>query len=90
LENNSGRQNKHSSQENYNYFFGRKTNIEKTMILAEWTKTVVELFTTVVRGEKPKVKKTTEMVGAWKTNPVGRTNGTATKRSITERLCHKT
>jgi hypothetical protein len=35
---------------------------------------VVERFTTVVRGEKPKVKKTTEMVGAWKTNLVGRTN----------------
>jgi hypothetical protein len=37
-------------------------------------KTVVERVTTVVRGGKPKVVKTTEKVGAWKTILVGRTN----------------
>jgi hypothetical protein len=35
---------------------------------------VVERVTIVVRGRKPKVKKTTELVSAWKTMLLGRTN----------------
>jgi hypothetical protein len=42
--------------------------------LNEQRQLVVGRVTTVVRGRKPKVKKITEMVGAWKTMLVSRTN----------------